>query len=325
MSGFVLAVAFFATVLGIMVYARIARALGIVAVPNERTLHAKPTVRGAGIVIALVFSIHVLARYLGGELSCTAFVPLFAGGGAIAILGMIDDVVQLSTRMRLMAHLGGALLAVAVIGEPFGLGWLGLAFVVLALVWMINLYNFMDGIDGMAASGGMFVGIAAGLFLWNAGSSFSLLPLVLGTASLGFLMFNWPPARLFMGDSGSGFYGYAFGVIALLTIHEGTLSLWTWIILLGYFVGDTTTTLAIRIATVRRFWGTHRSHAYQNLARIWSDHRRMTLLVIVVEVVWLLPIAAASVACATAGPALAAIALAPIVLFAFKYGPRHGA
>jgi len=214
--------------------------------------------------------------------------------------------------------------AVAWLGEPFGIGPLGIALAVIGMVWMINLYNFMDGIDGMAASGAVFFcATAGGLIAYLDSSPLWMLLFVLGAATLGFLCFNWPPARLFMGDSGSGFYGYIFGCLAILCAQTHALSLWTWIILLGYFLADTTTTTVIRAATVPRFWGTHRSHAYQNLARVWDNHRKMTLIVLAIDLGWLLPLALVSVAWHRAAFPLALVALAPIIGFAVIYGPRY--
>jgi Fuc2NAc and GlcNAc transferase len=314
---------FAATALGIAAYARVARTFRIVAVPNERTLHAAPTVRGGGVVVAIVFLAGVLVQWLAGELFTRWFLALFAGGAAIATLGFVDDIVHLSTRLRLCCHLALAAWATGCIGDALGWGIPGELLAMVATVWMINLFNFMDGIDGMAGSGSLFFAVVSVVLLGWADATLSMTFALLAAASLGFLLFNWPPARLFMGDSGSGFYGYTFAVLAMITIEQGRISLWTWLIVLGYFVGDTTTTVVLRAARVPQFWGTHRSHAYQNLARVWNDHLRMTLLVCVVHAGWLFPLALASATWPALGPIFAATALAPIVRFAVKFGPLY--
>ena len=317
---------FAAATAGVAAYRPIAQRLRIVAVPNERTLHARPTPRGGGVVIALVFLIGLGVQYARGEVPDRWFAALFGGGVLVGGLGFVDDVVSLSTPTRLVFHLVAAIWAAIWVGRDLWgdhavvavIGW---AVVVVGMIWMINLYNFMDGIDGMAASGGVFFTAVLAAVVERAGDGpTAVVFALLGAGCAGFLVFNWPPAKLFMGDVGSGFLGYVFGVLALITIGAGTISVWTWLIVLGYFVADTTTTLVIRIKRVPRFWGTHRSHAYQNLARIWDNHRRMTGLVLAIDVVWLLPLALASVRWPAVGPALAVIALAPLVAYAAWFG-----
>lgn len=320
-----LGLGFVVTVLGIAAYRPLAERFGIVAVPNERTLHAKATVRGGGVVVALVFLTGMGLLFASGELPARWFAALFVGGLVIALVGFVDDIVHLGTRVRLVVHGALGIWAVAWIGDLHlvggGLGWLIYPISVVAVMWMINLFNFMDGIDGMAGSGALFLAVAAWLLADPSALSSPLL--LLGVASAGFLVFNWPPAGLFMGDSGSGFLGYTFAVCILASVSVDQLSLCTWLVLLAYFLGDTTTTLLIRIATVDHWLGTHRSHAYQNLARVWDNHRRVTMLVIVFHLVWCLPLAIAATTWPSLGPVLVAIALAPPILLAAKYGPRY--
>ncbi len=328
-----LALGFAGAVAGTALYLRVARRLGIVATPNQRTLHAGIVPRGGGVVVALTFLAGVTFLFALGELPGRWFLALAGGGLVITAVGFIDDVADLSMRARVVAHLIVALWAAAWLGRDLSvevgtahieMGWLGYAFAAAAVVCMVNLFNFMDGIDGIEASGVLwFSSGALAILEWRGGSALSAPIALLGVASAGFLLFNWPPARLFLGDAGSGFYGYAFSVLILVTMTTGEISLWTWIILLAYFLGDTTTTLVIRMWTVPRFYSTHRSHAYQNLARLWQNHRRMTLIVLAIDLVWLLPLAAASVKWPHLGPLFAATALSPVVGLAIKYGPLH--
>jgi Fuc2NAc and GlcNAc transferase len=324
---------FVVSVIGTYFYAKLAARLGIVAVPNERSLHKYNVPRGGGCAIALPFLVGLAALWAAGELPSRWFAAMFGGGLVLAVVGFIDDVRELSAGFRMVLHVALAAWALGCLGGPpklsagsaiIELGLLGYAVFGFAIVWMINLYNFMDGVDGMAASGSVFICACAAAFVLRGTHPELALPLaLLGAANLGFLLFNWPPARLFMGDTGSAFQGYLFAVLILLSMLTGALSLWTWLILMGYFVGDTTTTTTLRVLTVRRWWGTHRSHAYQNLARVWANHRRMTLLVLAIEIFWLLPLAWASVRWPHPAPLLAAIALTPIVAFTLKYGPFY--
>ena len=323
---------FTSAVVGTSIYRGIAARFGIVAVPNERTLHKNNVPRGGGIAIALPFLVAVLVLFLTGELPLRWFLALFVGGGVLALVGFIDDIAEVSAKVRIMLHVALAAWALGCLGaRPVNLGFaivdLGVAALpvfALAVVWMINLFNFVDGIDGMAASGSVFICASAATLLFSGSWPAIGTPVaVLGAAALGFLCFNWPPARLFMGDTGSALQGYLFAVFVLISMRTGALSPWTWLILMGYFVGDTTTTTTLRIFTVKRWWGTHRSHAYQNLARVWQDHRRMTLLTLAIDLLWLLPLALASVRWPHYACLLALMALAPIVAFSVKFGVRY--
>jgi Fuc2NAc and GlcNAc transferase len=272
----------------------------------------------------LVFMTGVTALFAAGELPPRWFLGLAGGGIAVAAVGFIDDIADLSTRARVVAHLAVALWATFWLGGDLAPTWLGQGLTVLAVMWMISLFNFMDGVDGMETSGVVWFCLASlAIVEWQGGSPIAVPIALLGLASAGFLVFNWPPARLFLGDVGSGFYGYVFSAFILITVASGKMSLWTWVILLGYFIGDTGTTLAIRLRKVKRWWGTHRSHAYQNLARVWRDHRRVTSMVLAIDLLWLAPLAAASVKWRELGPVLAVVALAPVVGIALRYGPLH--
>src|SRR5439155_1440427 len=154
----------------------------------------------------------------------------------------------------------------------FVFSWLG-------LVWLMNVYNFIDGIDAMAATAAIFVSAAAALVLFVEGTQ-KVMPADVGVmlvfglvavCSFGFLIFNWPPASMFMGDSGSLFLGFVFGAMIAKTVLDDQMSMWTWVIIFGYLAGDTTTTTILRIFVTSKWYGEHRSHAYQNLALIWGS------------------------------------------------------
>jgi len=269
-------------------------------IPNQRSSHSQPTPRGGGLAI-------LLSCYLGGAyLSLTGrmVIPhLFVIGGCglgIAIIGLLDDLFHLSSGVRLVVHFGCALFALNFLSfDSYSLVSSGgrllptasLILILFGVVWSINLFNFMDGIDGLAGIEAVTVTFGAGFLLYYTGDtdgSFFLL-LLLAVSVLGFLMFNWPPARIFMGDACSGFIGFFFAIIALLTAQSTRLTLWTWLILLGVFVVDSGVTLLTRIYLRKKFYEAHRSHAYQILARRLQSHKKVTLAVLAVNVLWLFP------------------------------------
>lgn len=178
-----------------------------------------------------------------------------------------------------------------------------------ALVWLINLFNFMDGIDGIAAMETVFV--AAGLLAvggWQGSGNW--MTALLAASSAGFLVFNWPPAKIFMGDVGSGFLGFALGVVALHFANAESVGIWGFAILAGAFIVDATVTLIVRLLHRERVSQAHRNHVYQKLSRRWGSHLVATLAYLAVNVVVLLPAALA----ASAWPALSAAIAASIYI-----------
>ena len=322
---------FAASLVGNLFYPRLAMRLHIHAVPNYRSLHPKITPRGAGIVVAAANLAAIAIAYWLGMIRYSYLLIFFVGGLAIVLIGFADDRFDLRAILRLAVHIAAASWILFWFGgmPPLGLGtalvdlgWVGNIFAALAMVWFFNLFNFMDGIDGMATSGTIYVTAAAALILYlNGDHSLALLSALLCAATTGFVYYNWPPARVFLGDSGSSFFSYTIAALVLGSLWNDSMSLWTWLILLGYFVVDTTVTLLTRLVTGSKWYRAHRSHAYQNLARIWGDHLKMVRLVLLVELLWLLPLALLSVWMHEVAPLITAVALVPIVIFAVRNGP----
>lgn len=303
----------------------------ILDVPNERSSHSRPTPRGGGLAIALAASAGFVAEYLLGLLPADMLAALLGGGGAVAIVGAMDDRAPVAAPIRLAVHFAAAVWALLWLGGlpaistgqlSLELGPFGYLLGVLTIVWTLNLFNFMDGIDGIAASEAVFVacGGAALVALGGYFSGSAAAGLVVGAASLGFLCWNWPPAKIFMGDVGSGFLGFVLGVVALGAVRDDAAAPLIWLLLGGAFLVDATVTLARRLARRERVYEAHRTHAYQWLARRWASHRRVTLIVIALDLVWLLPAAALATYYPRAAPWLILGALGPLVALAVVAG-----
>ena len=322
---------FTGSLVGNFFYPRLALRLRIHAVPNYRSLHPTTTPRGAGIVVACADLVAVAVGYWLEIIQNSYFLIFFVGGMVVALVGFADDRFDLPAILRLVVQLAGASWILFWFGgmPPLGLGtmvvdlgWIGSVLAALAMVWFFNLFNFMDGIDGIATSGTMYVtAAAASILLINDAYSLALLSALLCAATAGFIYFNWPPARVFLGDSGTSFFSYTIAALILGSLWSDGMSLWTWLILLGYFVVDTTVTLLTRLVTVGKWYHAHRSHAYQNLARIWGDHLKMVRLVLLIELFWLFPLALLSVWMHEVAPLITAIAFSPIAIFAARNGP----
>ena len=195
-------------------------------IPNMRSSHAAPTPRGGGLAIVAAFLGAVAWLISAKLLRIDVAIVLVFGGGAVALGGYLDDRKSLPASTRLCIQIVAAIFAVAVLGgiaeqtlARFGLHgiWAGRLLAFVALIWLTNLFNFMDGIDGIAGSEAIFVAGAGAVINCAHGgdSGLTAAMMVLGAATLGFLVWNWPPARIFMGDVGSGFLGFNLGVLAL--------------------------------------------------------------------------------------------------------------
>lgn len=292
-------------------------------IPNARSSHTQPVPRGGGVAIVLAWLLGLTVLHAAGAVPQPLWRALAGGGLAVALIGFLDDHRPLPARVRLAVHAAAALWAVVQLGgiEVLRLGpwtvelgtWAGGGLAVLALVWLLNLYNFMDGIDGIAGAEALVCAFGGVLLALVGGFPQPGLGLV-GAAAAGFLMLNRPPARIFMGDAGSGFLGYVFGVHALSALQHDTAQLWGWLLLPGVFVVDATVTLLRRRSAGAAWAEPHRSHAYQRAARRCGAHRPVTLAVFLLGLVWLLPLAVAAVQFPRAGVLLAVAGLAPLVV-----------
>jgi Fuc2NAc and GlcNAc transferase len=309
---------------------RFALSRGLLDVPNERSSHLVPTPRGGGVAIALTALAGFALLTALHELDFALFAAL-AGGLGVAAIGFFDDRRALPAGGRLAAHLAAALWALAWLGvlpplrigdQLVTLGALGTILGALGIIWVLNLFNFMDGIDGLAASEATFIAWSGAALAGanSLGNGAAAAAAIFGASCLGFLRWNWPPARIFMGDVGSGFAGYVIAVLALGVARQDTVGLWTWLILGGVFFVDATVTLLRRLLRGERVYEAHRSHAYQWLARRWRSHGRATLAVLTVNMLWLLPCAVLANRFPHYAAMLVLVALAPLVLLAVIAG-----
>lgn len=270
----------------------------VLDVPNVRSSHTTPTPRGGGIAIVLssIAAWVFLERH--GMLNSNVMLALCGGGLAVALIGLLDDHYHLPASIRLAVHFCAAawalwclhgLPALSLGYSAISLGAVGYVLGTLVIVWTLNLFNFMDGIDGIAGSEAAFV---AGCGAWlglSAASGIGPAAIVFSAACLGFLVLNWPPARIFMGDVGSGFLGYVIAVLALASERAVPGEALAWLMLSGAFFVDASVTLLRRSLRGDRVFEAHRTHAYQWLARRWGTHRPVTFLFLAVNLFWLLP------------------------------------
>lgn len=264
----------------------------ILDVPNDRSSHAVPTPRGGGIAIAVLtmsgVAIAWLSRFVGAQM-----LAWMAGAAAIAIVSWIDDLRGLSNQLRFLVHSTAAVLAIYAFGAwsaidlgPFGILQLGAFGPLLTFLWIVgltNAWNFMDGIDGIAGASAIVAAVFA--VLLSGGSAGTLaLAIPLAGATAGFLYYNRPPARIFMGDVGSAFLGYSLAVLLLMIDPGHPRSPWIALLSVWPFVFDASLTFIRRASRRENIFSAHRSHLYQRLVIAGRSHLQVSLLYVLLSI-----------------------------------------
>lgn len=310
---------------------RYALSRSLLDVPNARSSHVAPTPRGGGVAIVLGYLIWLILSYWSGSIPLDLLLALGGAGSGIALLGFLDDHGHIAARWRLLGHFAAAGWVLAwlggmphliVFGEIHGVGWMGSFLGMLYLVWLLNLYNFMDGIDGLASIEAICVCLGGALLAFFSASGGSVefwLPLALAFAVAGFLIWNFPPAKIFMGDAGSGFLGIVLGALSLQAAWADPRWLWSWLILLGVFIVDATFTLFRRLLRGERVYEAHRSHAYQYASRRYGRHLPVTMAVLVINIGWLIPLALITGLGFLDGTVGLVLAYVPLLLLAVRF------
>jgi UDP-N-acetylmuramyl pentapeptide phosphotransferase/UDP-N-acetylglucosamine-1-phosphate transferase len=264
--------------------------LHILDYPNERSLHSRPVPRTGGVAIVtailaggllyLLVSAHAIPRELGW---------LAGLATVIACVSYLDDRRHMPVSYRLTAHVVAAVLLAAgglaissltLPGFTYALpGWLAVGLTVLFTVWMVNLYNFMDGMDGFAGGMAVFGFGALAMMGWMTGHDlFLAINLIIASASAGFLVFNFPPAKIFMGDVGSSTLGMLAAALSLWGAKDGVFPLWLAVLVFSPFITDATVTLLRRLWRREKIWRAHKTHYYQQLVQAGWGHRKTVLL-----------------------------------------------
>lgn len=255
-----------------------ALAQGLLDNPNARSSHTLATPRGGGLVFILLWLVAGVGSVFWGVWSFAQALAFLPGAVLLAGIGYWDDHHDLPARWRAVVHFvvaGGSIGALGVVAD-LSLGGFGVGVAVFAVVWSINLFNFMDGTDGIAGVEALFVLGVGGFFLWQAnGAALAIPAWMLAAMVAGFLLWNWPRARIFMGDVGSSVLGFLIAMFALAGEVWFDVPMVLWVILYGIFWFDATVTLVRRVMAGERWYAAHRSHAYQRLYRPlgWSHGR----------------------------------------------------
>ena len=286
---------------------RYALAASLIDIPNARSSHKLPTPRGGGLSIVIVFLLGLLALFAFDLVETSVLWALLGAGALVALTGFLDDHGHIAAGWRLLVHFSAAAWGLYCLGGlpplilpvpglsmmALDLGWIGQILAALYLVWLLNLYNFMDGIDGIASIEAITVSLGAALLyaMQTGANTLWVTPVLLAMTVVGFLVWNFPPAKIFMGDAGSGFLGIVLGLLSIQAAWVNPFFLWSWLILLAVFITDATWTLFRRLLRGDKVYQAHCSHAYQYAARFYGSHKKVSLAVAIINFVWLLPLA----------------------------------
>lgn len=295
--------------------------------PNDRSSHNRPTPRGGGLaIVAVSLLIMVVTGFSEGSMWVMGL-----GCALVALIGFYDDRRDIPPSIRLITHFSAALLVVYGSGglpvlEFFGhgidLGYFGVLLAMVGLVWLLNLYNFMDGINGIASVEGITVLLSIFLLCSlqiGLGQALIQAQILVAAAIAGFLVWNFPFARIFMGDAGSGFLGITLGAMMLYSTSYGQEWLWIWLIMLGVFIVDATVTLIRRAVRKQNLTEAHCTHAYQWASRIHGSHTKVTVTVALINLLWLLPLSTLVAWGVVDGFLMLLIAYVPLVVLAIRY------
>ncbi|PYS97848.1 MAG: hypothetical protein DMF63_18445 [Acidobacteria bacterium] len=285
--------AFAATVAGVGLFRRWSRRRELFDLPNERSSHTIPTPRGGGLIIAIV----CLGLYAASALSLGLPISwgYFAGALLVSLVSWLDDLYSLPFWGRLFVHLIAAGILITDVGylselfvpltsTTLSIGKpLGILVTVFWIAWLINAYNFMDGIDGIAGLQATVAGVGWSILACFFGlDSTYLLSGIVAASSMGFLIHNWQPARIFMGDVGSAFLGFTLAALPLVARSESSSDLpvlpFVGVLFVWFFILDTVFTLIKRLIARRRIWEAHREHIYQKLTIEGRSHAQVALI-----------------------------------------------
>ena len=287
MMNIVLSLLFFTASIGLTkVYCILAQNTKLMDKPNERSLHATPTVRGGGVIFIGLFLCFLPLECYFTQSSFTSQLVLFFSVALLGLISFFDDLYTLSAKPRFIVHAMVAGLVAAFMRPEildFGLFFLTNKYIItmflfFTMLWAINHFNFMDGLDGFCGSQALFLFVSyALLFSFNGAIFYQDLCLMLILGLLGFLVFNFPPAKLFMGDVGSATLGLISFTIAIIAQQKYQTPILYWFILNSLFLFDATITLLRRVLNKEKWFSAHRKHAYQRLKQLGIDTRFILL------------------------------------------------
>lgn len=322
--------AFMASLLLTHTLIRYSEKIGMIDIPNKRSSHERPTTKGGGLAFFSVLSVVLLWFFFSHPNYRAILTPILIGGTIIILLGWLDDRRSLSAGLRLLVHFFVSLLVYGFATHWFqghlainflpNLIWVNALFSLLYIAWFINLYNFMDGADGLASSttvvGSLLMAVIS---VGHNSPELAMIYCMIAYTVGGFLFYNWSPARIFMGNTGSYFLGFLFGSLAIVAKAQVDMSFYPHIILFGFFIFDSTYIVFRRAFRREPLFRAHKMFIFQKLlAKGWS-HRKVSVFYTMVVIFWLFPLANIALKYNNFGMIFVSIAYLPLLIFAIYH------
>lgn len=323
-------ISFISTIIVLSLFIKISEKIGFISNQHSISIREEkvPRAGGVGFIFIFFFSLFILKPLL----PASYFWSLLIGGGFISFIGFLDDLKGLSPFTRILAQI----LFVYLVGDYLGAFWyvdydreiMKVLFIfsfIIGSVWIMNTFNFIDGADGLLSINVVLISFFSGMLLVTQDQIYlGLSLLILASVNLAFLIFNWAPAKVFMGDCGSLFLGSLFVIIPSYTVLNDFIPLYTWAILLSIFYTETSVTLIFRVLKRKQiFKERHNYHAYQQLVLATQDHSAPAKISILIQLFWTLPLGVACYLFPQYGLSILILTLLPMVLIFFYYGPRQ--
>tara|TARA_B100000989_G_scaffold292812_1_gene269287 strand:+ start:1017 stop:2015 length:999 start_codon:yes stop_codon:yes gene_type:complete len=313
--------------LSLKLYIKIAKKNNIVALGNNKNLHSGKIPRGAGIIFGVTYIVLITFAYFQKHISFEHFLPISISSIFCLILGFWDDIKDLGITIKMfgqlfiVTNLIYLVYGFSIFNHGYVLDYVFNFFIIFAVLWMLNAYNFLDGSDGHLGTVASMQCLLVGILMYISNQFDLIWPVfLLFLVMMVFLIFNWSPALVFMGDSGSLFIGINMITFTLISYKLSILTPYSIFIILSYFFIDTFGTLILRVCVNKSWKQRHRSHPYQNFSRIYS-HQKTSMLVIIYHLIWLLPLLILVVSFPDYALIFCVISIFPTFFFLIKYGP----
>lgn len=299
--------------------------------PHLRGTHTRTIPRGVGLSVVITCLIALAALAFNQAYFPTPVaIAIIVGGTLVGLIGFLDDHSHIAPSIRLLVQslsVGivlyqiGGFPEIYILDQMIYLGWFGHILAFLGMVWLLNLYNFNDGIDGYVAMETVFISLTLAVMVYLLGFlSLTWFLLVLAVSMSAFLCWNWQPAKVFMGDVCSGFLGFLWASLMAYTAKDNWVPIITWFILLAIPIIDATVTLIVRLAKGYSYGESHNSHAYHHAVVRYGSHQAVVLRALAINLFWLLPLATASFLWPQYDLYFFVVAVAPIFYIVIKLG-----
>lgn len=309
-------------------YIIFAKKMNISSIPNERSSHTLILPRGAGIVFGIIFLLFTLPSMLYFNSELSLYSPLLFCGFTSIALGFFDDLYDMNSILKLFMQF--IILSFMVyLSYPINFNnyyeIILYIFVVISFVWFVNSINFVDGIDGIISSLSLIISLSMVFIIFQNNNFLPLSNIIILFAlnNLIFLFYNWSPAKVFMGDSGSLFIGTIFCFFIIYSVSMLNIDLILWIIMFSYILIDTSVTLIFRLFKHEPIFKAHKSHAYQNLAKFLNSHSKTTIYISLYHIFWLLPLMLLTFSFIEYKFIFFIISIVPTLLLVIIYGPMY--